>query len=123
SPIRLRTRACEWGAQGQMGLGPVGPTAASPAVSLRSFSTSGVHEPHEAEALVSARTLSMLVRAFSTIALVIAPLQTPLQPQTSASSAIAATAAAGSRPRRPSVAAWPNTKVSRRSETSAPDRI
>ena len=55
-------------------------------------STRPVQDPHEAEALVWARTSSTVNSPFSMMALTMAPLHTPLQPHTSALSAIAATA-------------------------------
>src|SRR5919108_684584 len=55
-------------------------------------STFEVHWPQDDDALVWLRTSSSVVRPLAVIALVIAPLQTPLQPQISASSDSAATA-------------------------------
>jgi hypothetical protein len=55
-----------------------------------------VHWPQEADALVPLRTSSIVVRPLPVIAWVIVPLQTPLQPQISASSESAATCATGS---------------------------
>ncbi len=105
------------------GFGPVWALKLSPRVSLSTCSTRGVQEPQEAEALVTARTSSRLESPWATIAAVIAPLHTPLQPHTSAVSAMAATAALGSRPDRPSVTAWPKIRVSRIPATSWPERI
>ena len=59
---------------------------ASPRVSSMSCSTRPVQVPHEAEALVWARTSSSVVSPFALIVPVILPLQMPLQPQISASS-------------------------------------
>ena len=50
-----------------------------------------MHEPHDDDALVCARTSSIVNSFFSLIALTMVPLQTPLQPQISALSPIAAT--------------------------------
>ncbi len=109
--------------QGQTGLGPVWALKSSPRVRARSCSTSGVHEPQEAEALVWALTDSRVVSPSLPMAPVIAPLQTPLQPQISAVSASAATADLGSWPARPSVTWRPKIRVSRMGETSSPRRI
>jgi len=61
-----------------------------------SFSTKPVQVPQEEEALVCARTSSSVVSFFDPIVSTILDLQTPLQPQISASSGNAATAALGS---------------------------
>src|SRR3990167_6159325 len=94
--IRRRTSSCPSEVHAQIGWTAAG-LYASPSVSVMSCSTSPVHEPHEADALVCARTSSREVRPFSLIRPVILPLHTPLQPQISASSGNAATAAIGSR--------------------------
>ena len=103
STIVRRTTAWPWRVHGQAGLGPVCAWKPSPSTNLSRFSTSGVQDPQDAAALVTARTCSKLDRPCSAMAAVIVPLHTPLQSQTSSLSAMAATAALGSRPRRPSV--------------------
>jgi hypothetical protein len=57
---------------------------------MRICSTRPVHDPHDDEALVCLRTSSSVNRPFALIAFTIVPLHTPLQPQTSAVSAIPA---------------------------------
>ncbi len=59
-------------------------------VEARICSTRPVQEPQELEALVCLRTSSSVNRPWLLIALTMSPLQTPLQPQTSASSGIEA---------------------------------
>src|SRR5690606_13138506 len=93
--MRRRTSSWPRSVQGQMGCTAAG-LYASPSVAASSFSTSPVHEPHEADALVWPLTSSRVVSRLLMIALVIVDLQTPLQPQISASSGKAATAAKGS---------------------------
>ena len=83
-----------------------------------SCSTRPVQVPHEAEALVWARTSSRVVSPFAVIVPVILPLQMPLQPQISASSGSAATAAPGSSA-PPPWKAGPKISVSRISEMFA----
>src|SRR5262245_22372883 len=68
----------------------------SPSVTARTASTFEVHCPHEADALVCARTSSSDVSPLPVIARAMTPLQTPLHPQISASSDKAAMAALGS---------------------------
>src|SRR6188768_3455450 len=88
-------------------------------VIVSSPSTSPVQDPHEAEALVQARTASS-VQAPPEIAATTLPLDTPLQPQISASSAIAATAALGFADAPPPEAkAWPKISASRIEATSS----
>ena len=93
---------------------------ASPSVSAMRLSTSPVQVPHEALALVWARTSESEVSPLPVIVPVIAPLQMPLQPQISASSARFATAASGSAV-PPPWCAWPKISVSRIPDTSCPD--
>src|SRR3990170_7341658 len=90
---------------------------ASPNFTLSNCSTRPVHDPHDAEALVWERTSSTLLRPSFSIAPVIFPLHMPLQPQISASSGKAATAAVGSRGVPPWYD-WPKIRVSRISEIS-----
>src|SRR5687767_9652719 len=90
-----------------------------PRVSTRRFWTSPVHEPQLAEALHCERTASRL-HAPAWIVATTLPLDTPLQPQISASSESAATAALGSAKAPPPIAkAWPNISPSRISEMSS----
>ena len=77
--------------------------------------------PQEEDALVRARTASS-VTAPPPIASTMRPLQTPLQPQISASGGKAATAAIGSAGALP-WKAGPKIRVSRMAETSVPSRI
>jgi hypothetical protein len=100
STMALRTSECGLCVHLHIGLGPVCSLKPSPRVSFSTCSTSGVHEPHEAEALVTAFTSSSVVRPWVVMAETIEPLQTPLQPQISCVSGMAATAALGSRPDR-----------------------
>ena len=95
------------------------PPYSSPRHSDRMLSTSPVHDPQEADALVTPLTSSRLVSPPSTMARVIGPLHTPLQPQISAVSGRAATAALGSRPSPPSANAWPKISTSRIAPTSS----
>src|ERR1700712_1415449 len=89
-------------------------------VSASRLSTRPVHEPHEAEALQVERTASRL-QAPATIDWTTFALETPLQPQISASSERAATAALGSSDAPPPDAkAWPKIRASRISEMSSP---
>ena len=90
-------------------------------MNIRICSTSPVHEPHEALALVCLRTSSSVNRPFSLIALQIVPLLTPLQPQTSALSAIAAARLLPSWPVSPRCCS-PNISWSRMSATFRPSR-
>jgi hypothetical protein len=60
-------------------------------------STSPVQVPQDAEAFVCALTSASVLNPLSAMVWTILPLQTPLQPQISASSGKAATAAVGSR--------------------------
>ena len=63
---------------------------APPTVEARICSTKPVHEPQELDAFVCLRTSSSVNRPCSLMALTIVPLQTPLQPQTSAASGMLA---------------------------------
>src|SRR5512139_2391253 len=93
-----------------------------PRVSTRRLSTRPVHEPQLAEALHCERTASRL-HAPETMVSTTLPLDTPLQPQISASSERAATAALGSAKAPPPRAkAWPKISPSRMSEMSSPLR-
>src|SRR5687767_11739941 len=83
------------------------------------LSPSPVQEPQDAETLVHARTVSS-VHAPSSIAATTVPLDTPLQPQISASSESAATAALGSAAPPPWAKAWPKISASRTDEISSP---
>src|SRR5690606_17839907 len=90
-----------------------------PRVSARRLSTSPVHEPQLADALHCERTASRLHAPARMVSTTL-PLETPLQPQISASSERAATAALGSaRAPPPSATAWPKISPSRSSETSS----
>src|SRR3546814_1107982 len=68
------------------------PAYSSPSVTASRFSTRPVHEPQLADALQLARTASSVTAPFRMQATT-PPLDTPLQPQISASSESAATAA------------------------------
>src|SRR4051812_39099636 len=105
----MRLRTSEWPCWVHLHtvLGPVSALKASPRVRLSSCSTRGVQEPQEAEALVPGRPPAG-VGAPGAVAGGIPPLQAALAAENSGGSAMAATAALGSRPRRPSVIAWPN---------------
>src|SRR5215207_1905183 len=94
--IRRRTSSWPNSVQPHMGWVAEG-LKASPNFTLSNCSTRPVHDPHEAEALVWERTSSTFLRPSLSIAPVIFPLHMPLQPQISASSGKAATAAVGSR--------------------------
>jgi hypothetical protein len=59
-------------------------------VNIKICSTKPVHDPQDALALVCLRTSSKVNKPLSLMALQIAPLFTPLQPQTSASSGMLA---------------------------------
>src|SRR5690606_12059440 len=91
----------------------------SPSVSPSRLSTRPVHEPQLAEALHCERTASRLQAPASIVATTL-PLETPLQPQISASSERAATAALGSASAPPDAKAWPKISASRMSDTSSP---
>src|SRR5690606_30024423 len=94
---RMKPRTSSWVRSMHLHIGLRPPEAyLSPSVALSSASTLVVHWPHEDDALVWARTSSSVTRPRPVIACVIVPLQTPLQPQISASSDSAATAATGS---------------------------
>src|SRR3954454_2458197 len=80
------------------------------------FSTLQVQLPHDAEALVRARTSSTLVSFNSAIAVRMRPLETPLQPQISAVSGRFSTLDS------PSVSG-PKISASRMPEISVPLRI
>src|SRR3546814_5954490 len=89
------------------------PAYSSPSVTASRFSTRPVHEPQLADALQLARTASSVTAPFRMQATT-PPLDTPLQPQISASSESAATAALGSACAPPPDAkAWPKISASR----------
>ncbi len=88
---------------------------------MMSCSTSPVHEPHEALALVCLRTSSSVNKPFSLMALQIVPLVTPLQPHTSSLSAIAAALLWPWWPVSPRLLS-PNISLSRMSFTARPSR-
>src|SRR5690606_27342211 len=91
----------------------------SPRVSTSRLSTSPVHEPQLAEALQVDRTASRLHAPALMVATTV-PLETPLQPQISASSGSAATAALGSAKAPPPRAkACPKISASLISDTSS----
>src|SRR3546814_9692316 len=92
------------------------PAYSSPSVTASRFSTRPVHEPQLADALQLARTASSVTAPFRMQATT-PPLDTPLQPQISASSESAATAALGSACAPPPDAkAWPKISASRSEE-------
>ncbi|MNH38166.1 hypothetical protein D3C79_991590 [compost metagenome] len=88
---RMAWRICPWlrSLQPQMAFSLFGLTsAAPPTVLIRICSTKPAHEPQELAALVCFLTSSTLNSPCSWIALTMVPLHTPLQPQTSAVSAM-----------------------------------
>ena len=84
-------------------------------------STRPVQEPQDALALVCLRTSSSVNRPFSLMVLQIVPLVTPLQPQTSSLSAMAAALLWPSWPASPMLDS-PNISLSRMSATVRPSR-
>ena len=95
----------------------------SPRLTASTCSTSPVQVPQEADAFVVARTSSSEC-APASMALTISPLQTPLQPQISASGANAATAARGSAAAVPPPwKAGPKISVSRIRSMAVPSLI
>ncbi|MCY1364462.1 hypothetical protein D9M69_512640 [compost metagenome] len=90
-------------------------------MNIRICSTRPVQEPQEALALVCFFTSSSVNRPFSLMALQMVPLFTPLQPQTSSESAMAA---ALLWPWWPASPRWlsPNISLSRMSLTVRPSR-
>ncbi|EWS64377.1 hypothetical protein Y695_02380 [Hydrogenophaga sp. T4] len=88
---------------------------------MRICSTRPVHEPHDALALVCFLTSSRVNRPLSRIALQMVPLVTPLQPQTSSLSFMAAALFWPWWPTSPMLLS-PNISLSRMSATLRPSR-
>src|SRR5690606_14857698 len=117
SRIRRRTSSCVKLVHLHMVFGPL--STASPSDIASRLSTRLVQLPQLAEALQVARTASTLF-APALMHATTCPLDTPLQPQISASSDRAATAALGSASAPPDAKACPKMSASRMSETSSP---
>src|SRR5690606_14014263 len=90
----------------------------SPKVKASRVSTRPVHDTQLADALQLLRTASRLCAPLA-MDETTCPFVTPLQPQISASSESAATAALGSARPPPEAKAWPKINMSRSAETSS----
>src|SRR5690606_11241322 len=120
--IASRTSPCECVVHSHIGLAAGAAEWSEPTVFIRICSTRPVQEPQEPDALVYLRTCSMVNRPFVLIARTIAPLDTPLQPQTSASSGIAAALSWRWCPASPRLDS-PNMSRSRMPLIDCPERI